>query len=110
MSTQSKANRRSAKWHPNAVTVVGTHTTNSSLAAAVTLTPPSDIINAILIQTNTQPVRYTIDGTTPTATTGFLMAVGALPQLIIISEDTQFLRVIETVASASIQYQWGRVR
>lgn len=85
--------------------IVGNHTTNSSLSSAVTLTTPSggDVVQ---LQAFAQNIRYTTDGTTPTATTGFQITAGSL--VVIDIGPNQTLKVIEETASASIQYQWFR--
>jgi hypothetical protein len=111
MTVRGKAGRRDAALnHPAAFSPVSTHTTNAALSAAVTLTPPADNVNAIIIQTTTQNVRVTLDGvTTPTATVGFLIETLKPPSLIILTEETSIIRIIETAASATINYQWGTV-
>jgi len=80
------------------------HTQNSSLSSAVTLTTPAGA-NALLIQAFTQNIRYTVDGTTPTASKGFQLAAGSI-LLIDVGADMT-IKVIEETASASIDYQWG---
>jgi len=87
---------------------VGAHTTNATLSAAVTLTKP-DGGDYVQLQPFTQNVRYTIDGTTPTATTGFQMGANNIYEIEVGEGAT--LKVIEEAASASIQYQWfGRLK
>ncbi len=81
----------------------GSHTRNTSLSAAVTLTPPAGT-DALAIQALTQPIRYTLDGTTPTATVGFKVAAGDSDIIPIAAGVT--VKVIEETASAEIQYQW----
>jgi hypothetical protein len=78
-----------------------THTTNSSLSAAVTLNPPSDA-QALIIEAFTQNVRFTVDGATdPTNAIGFLLEAGER----IVLPATQ-IRVIEVTSGAEIEYQW----
>lgn len=84
---------------------VGSHTTNSSLSSAVTLTPPTGATK-LLIQAFTQNIRITLDGTTPTASTGFQI-VAADPPLMIPVGSGMSIKVIQETASASIQYQWA---
>lgn len=85
-------------------TPVGSHYDGTTISSAVVLssTKPAP---KILIQALTQNVRYTLDGTTPTATTGFQLAAGDPPTLIYVGDST--FTVIEEAATADIQYQWG---
>ena len=83
---------------------VGAHTQNSSLSSAVTLTPAAGA-TALLIQAYTNNVRYTLDGTTPTASKGFLLEAGK--NLVIDVGDDMTIKIIEETASASVDYQWG---
>lgn len=82
---------------------VGAHTTNSSLSSAVSLTRPTGA-DVLVIQVFTQAVRYTLDGTTPSASTGFKLAAGEY-RVIEVGLATA-VKVIEETTSASIQYQW----
>ncbi|MBI1296672.1 hypothetical protein GC175_17085 [bacterium] len=86
-------------------TPVGTHQTDDTVSAATTLTPPNGA-NSVLLQALNQNVRYTLNGTTPTATTGFRLTAGRDPVIVPMTEQTM-LRVIEEVAGAVLQYQWG---
>ena len=54
-----------------------------------------------------QNVRYTLDGTTPTASKGFLLKAGDPPVIIPITSG-MLVKVIEEAASADLQYQWGK--
>jgi hypothetical protein len=87
---------------------VGSHTVNSSLSAAVNLstTMPTGA-KGIMIQALTQNVCYTLDGTTPTASNGFIITAGQ-PAIVIRMGTAVVLKVIEAAASASIQYCWVR--
>lgn len=82
---------------------LGDHTRNSALSAAVTLARPEDA-NFLLIQAETQNVRVTLDGTTPTATVGFLLTAGDPVTVLPVHED---VKAIEVTASAVINYQWA---
>lgn len=83
---------------------IGAHTSDTSLGTAKTLTRPTGA-NVLRIQAFAQPIRYTLDGTTPTASTGFKIAVG---EIVDIETPTSVsIKLIEETASASIQYQWG---
>lgn len=83
------------------VTPIGAHTTNGTLSSAVTIAHGA--AGGILIAATTQNVRYTLDGTTPTATTGFLIVAG-VPVILPLSAETT-LKVIEVTTTAVIQYQ-----
>lgn len=85
---------------------VGAHTTNGTLSSAVTLTRPTGA-DVLIIQAFAQNVRYTLDGTTPTSTTGFQLTVGTL-RVIEVGLATA-VKVIEESASGSIQYQWAAI-
>lgn len=89
------------------LTPVGAHTVNSSLSSAVTLTAPAGA-NALLIQALVQNVRFTLDGTTPTASIGFQMPAGN-PAVIIDLSATTVVKVIQETSGAIIQYQFGTV-
>ena len=61
---------------------------------------------SILVQTVTQNVRYTLDGTTPTAAIGFQLAAAATPILIEITERVN-LKFIREASGAVLQYCVG---
>lgn len=84
---------------------VGAHTTDATVDAATALARPAGA-SFVRIQAETQAIRYTVDGTTPTAATGFLLAVGVEKDIYVGSGAS--LNVIAAVAGASIQYQWFR--
>lgn len=84
---------------------VGSHTQNAALNVAVALTKPGLGENKLLVQVSTQNVRYTLDGTTPTASKGFQILAGEKELIPITGKTT--VTVIEEVASASIDYQFG---
>lgn len=83
---------------------VGAHTTDATVSSAETLTRPTGA-NALLLQAFTQAIRYTLDGTTPTASTGFRLAANSQAELYLAPGAT--VKLIEETASASVQYQWG---
>jgi hypothetical protein len=87
---------------------MGAHQTDSTLSAAQALNRPTgaEAANQVLIQALTQNVRFTLDGTTPTATVGFQLKAADPPTLIPIGAANN-IKVIEETASATIQYQWG---
>lgn len=88
----------------NKIVPVGAHSSGATISSATTLTPPAGA-TAILIQVLTQNIRYTLDGTTPTASVGFQLKAGE-PATIIPWNDNMTLQVIQETATASLQYQW----
>lgn len=82
---------------------VGSHSSGATISTATTLTKPTGA-NSIIIQALTQNVRLTFDGTAPTATLGFQLLAGNAP--IILAVPGTSIKVIEEVATASLQYQW----
>lgn len=97
------ASKVSLSWG-GSIRPVGAHNDSLDISSAVVL----NVNNAekILIQTLTQNIRYTLDGTTPTASVGFQLLSGD-PPLLIILEDGIILTVIEESATADFQYQLG---
>jgi hypothetical protein len=85
---------------------IGAHTKNAALSSVVTLTKKSNATK-LLIQALSKNVSFTLDGSTPDATTGFQLVAGAAPTLIDVS-GVAVVKVIEIAASATIQYQWGK--
>jgi len=81
---------------------LGSHQTDATISAATTITPETGS-DAVVIQAFTQAIRYTLDGTTPTATTGFRIAAGD-SDIIPVGPRTT-IKVIEETATASIQWQ-----
>lgn len=86
---------------------VGSHTINSSLSSAVTITIPEGV-DSFLLQAFTQNVRVTFDGTNPTSTVGFQLTAGSMLQVDVGLDTT--IKVIQETASASIQYQFFKTR
>lgn len=84
----------------------GSHVDGLTISSAVELTKPGSGANKILIQALTQNVRYTLDGTTPTASLGFQLKAGDPPTLMYIGVGIT-LTVIEEASGADLQYQWG---
>ncbi len=91
-------------YRPERFQPEGSHTRNAALSSAVTLTKPSGA-GLIILQCETQNVKFTLDGTTPTATVGFLLTAGDPPILVPVAGAA--VKVIEVAASASVNYQWG---
>jgi hypothetical protein len=63
-------------------------------------------VDNVLIQTTSQNIRYTLDGTTPTAAVGFQLK-STDPPLLIALRDKVILTVIEEAATASLMVQFG---
>jgi hypothetical protein len=84
---------------------IGAHAEDTSVSSATTLTAPTGATK-LLLQALTKNVRYTLDGTTPTASKGFQLTAGDPPVLIPLKAG-QSVILIETEASADIEYQFG---
>jgi hypothetical protein len=84
---------------------VGAHNDGLAIAAAATLTVPAGA-SKIMLQAHAQNVRFTLDGTVPTATLGFQLKSGDPPLVIPIGNNT-VIKVIEEAATADLQYQFG---
>ena len=84
---------------------IGAHVTDAVISTAAALTPPTGATK-ILIQALSQNVRFTLDGSTPTAAIGFQLAAGD-PPIVIPLGTGMTIKVIEEAATASLQYQWG---
>jgi len=82
----------------------GSHTEDATISAATTLTQPAGA-NAVLIQAETQNIRYTLDGSTPTATLGFIIEAGK-KELIDVPTSGMTIKIIEEAASAKASWQW----
>jgi hypothetical protein len=89
---------------------VGAHTENNSLASVVTLALPAALADGgqIMLQCFTQNVRFTLDGTTPDADTGFRITAARDP-IIVWIDPAASLKLIEEAATAVLQYQWGEL-
>lgn len=84
--------------------VANSHTRNNSLSNAVTLTPPAGA-SWLFIQALGANVRYTFDGTTPTATVGFQLKKDN-PPIRIPATTGMTIRVIQEASGAEIQYAY----
>lgn len=87
--------------------IVGAHTTVADVSSAVTLTRP-DTADALQIQAFAKNIRVTLDGTTPTATTGFQLTAGQLYQIDVGINSS--VKIIQESATATVQYQWFHTR
>lgn len=85
---------------------VEAHQTDATISTATTLTRPSGA-DVIRLQAFSQAIRYTLDNTTPTATTGFRLAVNELIEIPLGPGGT--VRVIEESATGSVQWEWGKM-
>jgi hypothetical protein len=79
--------------------------TTFSLLTAVVIPRPEGATK-LRLQAFTQNVRYTLDGSDPSATRGFQLAAAATPLIILYEENTE-ITVIQESATAEIQFQWG---
>jgi hypothetical protein len=84
---------------------IGAHQEDTTVSSATTLTPETGATK-LLLQALAQNVRFTLNGTTPTATLGFQLTAGDPPIMIPI-KASQVVKVIEEAASANIEFQWG---
>lgn len=85
---------------------VGAHVTNTSVSSVVNVTSTKPAgAQKVLIQTISQPIRYTLDGTNPTTNSGFRLIPEDGEKLIPISGET-VLKVIQESVAATIEYQW----
>ena len=84
---------------------VGAHNSGLVISSAVTITIPT-YATQWMVQALTQNVRFTLDGTPPTATLGFQLKAGDPPLILSVSPGLA-LKVIEEAATASLQYQFG---
>jgi hypothetical protein len=85
---------------------VGAQNSALDVSSAQTLTPPTGA-NKLMMGTATQNCRYTLDGSTPTATVGFLLSTAFPPVTITVTPST-IIRVIQVGATAVFTYQWGK--
>lgn len=60
----------------------------------------------ILVQAITANIRFTLDGSDPTATVGFQIVAGDPAVIIPLAKNT-VLNFIAEAANAVLQYQWG---
>lgn len=84
---------------------VGSHNDGTAISSAVTLVNPPGATK-LLIQALDQNVRFTLDGSAPTASRGFQLKAGDPPVIIPIGATTT-VTVIQESATADLQYQYG---
>lgn len=75
---------------------------DATISASTTITPATGA-DYILLEASTQNVRITLNGETPTATYGFLIAKDSVFQIDCGQDVT--IKVIEVTAGASVQWQ-----
>lgn len=79
---------------------------NETLPATVyTINVPTNDIESILVQVHTQNAYYTLDGSTPSATNGFVLYAGNDP-LLISMNDTIAIKFLG-VSGAILQWEFG---
>lgn len=88
---------------PTEYNPVGSHQRIVLGASARLLPKAGNEATCIIIQAETENIRYRLDGTAPTATTGFQLAAG---DRLVIPIVTSGLYVIREAAGAVIQIQW----
>lgn len=94
-------------------TPVGGHIAGTVISSAAVIMPGrmgvEDPADKVLIQTTSQNIRYTLDGTIPTPTVGFQLKSTDPPKQIIIRPETGgvVLTVIEEAGGALLQVQFG---
>jgi len=100
MADQEFNERNPFGFHP-----VGSHESAADYSSAVTVTIPTGA-DRFMIQTITQNVRFTLDGTTPTTTKGFRVTAGRDPIIFPLANETS-LKIIEEAATAVVELQFG---
>jgi hypothetical protein len=89
----------------NLLSVVGGH---KGVALGAAVYSPQDkpiAANYLMVQTHTQNVYYTIDGSTPSATNGFVLLATQNP--VYIPMGTSVIPMfIRAASGAVLQYQW----
>lgn len=84
---------------------VGSHVDGTDISSAVVLTPETGA-RKVVLQALTKDIRYTLDGTVPSATKGFQLTAGD-PAVVLDLTTGVTITVIEIAATADIQIQWG---
>lgn len=84
---------------------VGSHQDGLVISSAQPLVNPPGATK-LLVQALDQNVRFTLDGSTPTASRGFQLKAGDPPVIVPISANTT-VTVIQETATADLQYQYG---
>jgi hypothetical protein len=79
---------------------------NLALSASTALTVPAGATEAFIVADGTADVRWTDDGTTPTASVGHLLKAGVAMTY---SNDLSTLRFIRAAAGGSISVSYYKV-
>jgi len=82
------------------------HTEVTDLSSIRTVNTPKGV-SYILVQALTQNIRYTLDGTNPTTSSGFRLTAGNDPLLIPLIATRSVLKFIEETSGAVLEYQYG---
>jgi len=85
---------------------VGNHI-STTCATAHSPVFPAEGATKILVQAITQNIRYTLDGTTPTAAIGFQIVAGDPPVIIRVGPNC-YPQFFQEAAGAVLQYQLGK--
>ena len=83
----------------------GAHGRETSLTAAFAPTVPAGATMCV-VQALAQNVRFTLDGTPPTAVVGFQIVAGDVERILPVDTRT-VLTFIQETAGAELQYQFG---
>lgn len=87
---------------------VDAHTEITAGAAAQTLTPKPIRATGMLAQSVNEASVFTIDGTDPTVTPGFLLPKELLPVYIPVNDEVTITVARAGTSDASFRYQWVR--
>lgn len=77
--------------------------------AVLTLTPNHLNHNYAMITVETNPVRYTVDGTIPTASLGHLLSPGDILELTSVQEVKNFRVIRQSAADATLMASFGNI-
>lgn len=84
-----------------------THQSVTLGATALTLSVPLQA-RGILMQATAQNIRYTLDGTTPTASTGFQMIASDPPLFVELTQNNNLvLKFIRETSGAVLEYEYS---
>jgi len=88
---------------------IGVHVQEDGLDVIVTLVPPNVAIppTKVMVQVAAQNLRYTLDGSAPTAAFGFILTAATDPIVITLGPDT-VVQFIEVAGGAILEYLWGQ--
>lgn len=85
----------------------GSHTRNASLSSAVSISVPVGA-NVLWIAAETQNVRLTLDGTTPTSTIGMPLYAGQAGERVPVAYGMT-VKIIEAASGGVVNYQFQKV-